>query len=423
MVQINSLLLIFLAIFGTRSLCQVVLSRLNIRHLHRAGGQVPDVFGGLIDQGELARISSYTADSASVRLRNSLLNQSILLALLLSGLLPWLVEGLSQWISQPIAEGLVFFGVLSLMFNLIQIPFDLYETFVIEERYGFNTRDLKTWALDLLKGTIISATLGGIALGIILILINRFQQTWWIWAWIFLAIVEGIILWLYPIMIAPWFNRFEPITQETLNRRISELMEAAGLGVKGIFQMDAGKRTRHTNAYFTGLGRSKRIVLFDTLLNAHTEDEILAILSHEAGHWKRKHIIKHLLLLEITSLFGLFVVARLISWPPIYWTFGFDTPAAFVGLFLAGVLTSPVAYFFRPLGSAISRRFEQEADDVAFELLGTSTFLSRALKKLALYNLANLDPHPLYAWFYYSHPPIVKRVERLERMGAGRGSQ
>lgn len=419
-IQINSFLIAFLIVFGVRSVFQVVLNRLNIRHLCRHGGETPAPFKGMIDQEKLARISAYTADSARFGLLNSLFDQSLLLFVLLSGFLPWVLDRLLLSISNPIGGGLIFFALLWVIFNLPDIPFSLYETFVIEERHRFNTRTLRIWFLDLVKETVLSAILGGIVLGFLLILINSLRQTWWIWAWMVLAIFQGLILWLYPVVIAPWFNRFEPIADESFERRIRNLLEEAGLGVKGVFQMDAGKRTRHTNAYFTGLSRTKRIVLFDTLLNAHTQDEILAILSHEVGHWKRGHIIKQLALLVIVSLFGLFAVAQVLDWSLLYQTFGFHEPVLFLGLFLVGTLMSLAGYFSRPLASAISRRFEREADDFASELTGTTVSLSQALKRLAVGNLANLNPHPLYAWFYYSHPPVVERIERLERMEGSR---
>jgi STE24 endopeptidase len=417
MIEFNFFLIAFLVVFGVRSVFQMVLNRFHIRHLRRYGSEVPTVFDGVVDQEKLARISSYTADSAHFGLITRLFNQSLLLVVLLSGFLPFLVSKLTLYVSNPITEGLIFFALISAVFNLAHIPFSLYETFVIEARHGFNTSTLRIWFFDLLKETILSATLGGMGLGLLLILVNGLGQRWWIWAWVGLAIFEGLILWLYPVLIAPWFNRFEPIADKALARRIQHLMEEAGLGVRGVFQMDAGKRSRHTNAYFTGLGRSKRIVLFDTLLQSHTEDEILAILSHEVGHWKKRHIIKQLVVLETLSLFGLFVVAHAIEWRLLYQTFGFREPVAYVGLFLSGTLIGLVGYFFRPLGSAISRGFEQEADDVAVKLMGNALSLSQAFRKLAVDNLTNLNPHPVYAWFYYTHPPVVERIERLEKWG------
>ena len=193
-------------------------------------------------------------------------------------------------------------------------------------------------------------------------------------------------------------------------------MGKAGLGVKGVFQMDAGKRSKHTNAYFTGIGRTKRIVLFDTLLASHGEEEILSVLAHETGHWMKKHIIKQLVLLEILSLIGLFIIAKLVNWQLIYQTFGFSEKIAYVGLFLVPIILSPLGYFMRPAGAALSRKYEREADDTAVTLMGTAGPMKNALIKLSADNLANLAPHPLFSWFNYSHPPPVERIERLENM-------
>jgi STE24 endopeptidase len=223
-------------------------------------------------------------------------------------------------------------------------------------------------------------------------------------------------MWLYPVLIAPLFNKFEPITNKELENNIATLMGKAGLAVKGVFQMDAGKRSRHTNAYFTGIGRTKRIVLFDTLLSSHGDEEILSVLAHETGHWMKKHIIKQLILVEIMSLIGLFIVAKLLNWQLIYQTFGFPEQIKYVGLFLVPVLLSPLGYFMRPVGSAISRKYEREADDVAIRLMGTAGPMKNALIKLSADNLANLVPHPIFSWFNYSHPPPVERIERLENM-------
>jgi STE24 endopeptidase len=178
--------------------------------------------------------------------------------------------------------------------------------------------------------------------------------------------------------------------------------------------MDASKRSKHTNAYFTGIGKSKRIVLFDTLLEAHTGEEILAVLAHELGHWKKKHVHKQLILAEILSLAGFYVVAKLLNWPLMYQTFGFPEPIPYVGLFLMGALFSPLGYFAQPLASAISRKFEREADDFTLTMIQRAEPMVSALKRLAADNLANLTPHPMYAWFYYSHPPLVERIERLK---------
>ena len=186
--------------------------------------------------------------------------------------------------------------------------------------------------------------------------------------------------------------------------------------------MDASRRSRHTNAYFTGLGKSKRIVLFDTLMESHTDEEILAVLAHEVGHWKKKHVLKQLVLVETLSLAGFYVIARLLNWPFIYHTFGFPEPVPYVGLFLITALFSPLVFFVQPLESALSRKFEREADDFALALMPVGEALVSALKRLAADNLANLTPHPLYSWFYYSHPPLTERIRQLRIMEASKGT-
>jgi STE24 endopeptidase len=303
--------------------------------------------------------------------------------------------------------------------NLLRIPFNLYDTFVIEGRYGFNVMTLKIWISDLFKSIILLAILGGLLLCLLLALVVYGGETWWVWAWMGVGGFELIMLWLFPRVIAPLFNKFEPIDNKTLEHRIGTLMEKVGLRAKGVFRMDAGKRSKHTNAYFTGIGKSKRIVLFDTLLESHTEEEVLTILAHEVGHWKKKHLLKQIIFLELLSLAIFYAVAKCLDWSLLYRTFGFQEPIPYVGLFLIGALLSPLGYFAQPLESAISRKFEREADDFALDLMETAEPMRSALKRLAIDNLANLTPHPLYAWFYYSHPPLVERIARLTPSNKG----
>jgi STE24 endopeptidase len=415
MVQFNLLLSAFLAFFILRSGTQVILNRLNIVHLRRSGGTVPDVFQDAIDPEKLKKISAYTVDSSRFGILSTLASQAFTLVLLLSGLLPWLVHHLHRPAWGMIPSGLAFFASLGLMVNLFHLPFDLYDTFGIENRYGFNTKTFRVWVMDLLKSLALSALLGGFLLWLLLSLISGSGKFWWVGAWMLVGAFELLLLWLYPVILAPLFNKFEPLADTELVRRIAKLMERAGLKARGIFQMDASKRSRHTNAYFTGLGKSKRIVLFDTLLQSHTADEIEAVLAHEIGHWKKKHILKQLLVMELLSLIAFYVVAQLLNWPLLYRTFGFSEPVSYVGLLLIGALFSPLGYFVQPLGSAFSRKFEREADDYAMGLIPSGEPLVQALKRLAADNLANLTPHPLYAWFYYSHPPLVERILRLKK--------
>jgi STE24 endopeptidase len=414
MVQFNSLLLAYLVVFGLRSGIQLTLNRLNISHIQQHGNAVPEVFQDAVDQEKLKKISAYTVDSANFGIISGLASQAFFLAILLSGFLPWLVKSIQQWGFGLIIGGLVFFASLSVITSLLRIPFSLYGTFVIEDRYGFNTRTFKVWIIDLLKSLALSALLGGLLLWLFLTLVVRGGNAWWVWAWILMGAFELLMMWLYPVIIAPLFNKFEPIVNKELENHIQTLMEKAGLQAKGVFRMDASKRSKHTNAYFTGIGKSKRIVLFDTILEAHTGDEILAVLAHELGHWKKKHVHKQLILAELLSLAGFYVLAKLLDWPLMYQTFGFSEPIPYVGLFLIGALFSPLGYFAQPLISAISRKFEREADDYTLTLIQGAEPMISALKRLAADNLANLTPHAIYAWFYYSHPPLVERIKRLK---------
>ena len=414
MIQFNSLLLTFLAVFLLRSCVQIYLTRLNISHLGQHGTSVPEIFQDVIDPEKLKKIIAYTLDSENFQTMAALANQAFFLVILLSGFLPWLVRTIGQWRYGPIVNGLVFFAVLSIVASLFRIPFNLYETFGIEERYGFNVMNFKMWILDLLKSLVLATILGGLVLGLLLALVTHAGYTWWVWAWLLVGAFELLLLWLFPVVILPLFYKFDPIDNKELEERIRTMVEKVGLRAKGIFKMDASKRSKHTNAFFVGIGRTKRIVLFDTLLASHTEEEILAVLAHEAGHWKKKHVLRMLIILEILSLVSFYVVAKFLDWPLLYQTFGFDEPITYVGLFLIGTFISLLGFFAQPLESAVSRGFEREADDFVLALMKTAEPMRSALKRLAADNLSNLNPHPLYAWFYYSHPPLVERIERLK---------
>jgi STE24 endopeptidase len=413
MIQFNFLLLVFLALFLLRSGTQFYLNRLNLTHLRQYGTIVPAVFQETVNQETLRKISAYTIDSDRFQMVDSLVYQGLYLVVLLSGFLPWLMKTIRSWEIGLIVEGLIFFAILSLLANLSRIPFGLYDTFVIEDRYGFNRMTLRMWMSDLLKSVMIQFFLGGLLLWLLLTLMIHGGEAWWVWAWMLVGGFELMMLWLYPVIIAPLFNKFEPIQDLGLVERIRNLMKKVGLRVKAVLRMDAGKRSKHTNAYFTGIGKTKRIVLFDTLLESHPEEEIISVLAHEVGHWKKRHVLKQIILLETLSFAVFYVVSKLLKWPLLYQTFGFEEPTVYVGIFLIGALLSPLGYFAQPLESAISRRFEREADDFVLELMKTGEPMRNALKRLASDNLANLIPHPSYAWFYYSHPPLVERIERL----------
>ncbi|OGP92561.1 MAG: hypothetical protein A2156_08685 [Deltaproteobacteria bacterium RBG_16_48_10] len=411
----------FLVLFILRSMVQLFLNELNLFHLRQHRSHIPEVFKGVVDQEKLENISNYSLHSDRFNMLATLVNEGLFLILLLSGFLPWLERMIHGWGWGSTVSGLAFFGFLSVLANLLRIPLSLYDTFVIEDRYGFNTMTMKTWILDLLKSLALLTLLGGFLLWLLLSLMIYGGRMWWLWAWLLVSGFQLLLLWLFPVVIAPLFNKFEPVEDKALEDRIRLLMEKVRIQVKGVFRMDASKRSKHTNAFFTGIGKTKRIVLFDTLLQSHPEEELLAVLAHEAGHWKRRHILKQILLLGILSFILFYGVSKFLDWPLLYETFGFQKPTVYTGLFLVTTILSPLSYFFQPLGAAISRRFEREADDFSSGLMKSPVPLCQALRRLATDNLENLNPHSLYAWFYYSHPPLVERIIRLQnRQNNGR---
>lgn len=416
MIQCNYLLITFLVLFLVSSFCRWFLTRINMNHLKKFGHTVPAVFEDEIDADTLSRITDYSIDSSRFQSLVRFVDDIILLIILLSGFLPWFVSAILSLKLNFVLSGLIFFAGPALIGFIAEIPFSLYNTFVIEKKYGFSTISLSLWLTDLAKSVAFSIVLGAILLGSFLALIRFATNTWWFWGWLLFASFQLLVLWLYPIVIAPLFNKYEPVQDEELKERIIAIMGKVGLKTKGVYQMDAGTRSKHTNAYFTGVGKTKRIVLYDTLLASHTTDEIVSVLAHEIGHWKKKHILKQLILIESLSFMLFYCAYLLIDWSFMYRTFGFDQNVIYVGLFLLSALFKPVSFFFTPLISTMSRKYEGEADRYSRWLVGSTQSLINALKRLAKDNLSNLYPHPLYVWFYYSHPPLINRITALKKM-------
>jgi STE24 endopeptidase len=410
----KTLLLLFLLLFTGRFIWRYILQHINIRYLKSRGKEIPQVFQGIIDQNTLSKMVDYTVENSCLAAKENLVDDIIELAVLFL-VLPAFVIALVGLKIHFIWQALIFFGVFATIGGIVGIPFDLYDNFVLEKKYGFSTITWRIWITDLIKSLIISAILMTIIVSAFMSFINYLPTSWWFWAWVFFTLLEIVLLWLYPVLIAPLFNKYEPIKDELLQEKINALMEKVGLKTRGIFQVDEGKRSKHTNAYFTGIGKTKRIVLYDTLLASHSTDEILAVLAHEIGHWKKKHILKQLVFMIVASLVLLYFVYLILGWKPLYIAFSLPV-TVYAGLFLVSVYLSSAGFFLSPIGAAIMRRYEREADRIACELTGTSAPMIDALTRLAKDNLANLHPHPLYVWFYYSHPPLLERIEYLQAM-------
>jgi len=411
----KALLILFLVLFFGRSVWRFVLQQLNIRHLQKHGKDIPPAFRGIIDADTLSRMVDYTIDNTRLAAKENLADDAVELFVLFF-VLPVLVGAIAALKINLIGQALLFFGILAVIGVIAGLPFDLYHTFVLEKKYGFTTITWRLWLADLLKSLMLSAMLAGILLGAFMTFILCWPTSWWFWAWIFFTLFEVLLLWMYPVVIAPLFNKYEPVKNAELQNKIISLLAEAGLNSGGIYQVDEGKRTRHTNAYFTGIGKTKRIVLFDTLLASHSTEEILAVLAHEIGHWKKKHLVKQLVFMVAASLLVFYLAYNLTAMPALYHAFGLPEAPVYAGLLLVALYFSCCGFFVAPLGAAVMRRYEREADRMAVELTGTSSHMVSALKRLAKDNLANVHPHPFYVWFYYSHPPLVERIARLQCM-------
>lgn len=409
-----------LTIFYTVFIGQVAVSLwiegVNLAHLARVGGIVPSAFIGLVDEGGLKRSADYTLATSRLGTTEELASSLVLLGLITSGVLNRLDAWLSATGLHPVAAGICFNLIPALVLYAVSLPWNWYATFVIEERFGFNRSTVATWVKDQVKSGLIALILVSILLAAVFIFIRRFPDTWWIFAYVVIACIQVGLTVLYPILIAPLFNRFEPLKNDALREKIFSLMEANGIRVTKVLQMDAGTRSRHSNAYFTGLGRSKQIVLYDTLIETHTEEEILSVLAHEIGHYRLKHVPKSLALSQASLLVGLFIAARCIHAGWFASAFGFPGDHVAVTVFLLVVFSEKAGFFVQPLFQALSRRFENAADAFAACFLGTAEPLVSALRRLALENLSNLTPHPLYVRFHYSHPPVTERIERLQHL-------
>jgi STE24 endopeptidase len=409
--------LALLALFVVETAFAYWLRHINLEHLKRHGMTVPPGFEGAIDEEKLRASTAYTLDSSRLGLWESLFNNLLLILFLFGGVLTLLDGVVAGLTTNLVVHGIVFFMAMVWGQTLLDIPFDLYGTFRIEARYGFNTTTPRLWVADFLKSQAIGTLLLLFLLSAAFWLIQWSPGRWWIWVWAFMAVFGLFMMFISPYVIEPLFNRFEPVTEEGLEEEIRSVMEKAGLRVGRVMQMDASRRSRHSNAYFTGIGRVKRIVLYDTLIRQMSHGEIVAVLAHEIGHWKKGHVWKRLLWAELMALVGSWLSFQLLNWPGLPGLLGLPPATSLPArLVVLGFLASLALFPFTPLGSWYSRRHEREADRFAAELTGKPRDMASAMVKLSVENLSNLFPHPFYASFYYSHPPAVERVRTLGEM-------
>ncbi len=390
------------------------LQFLNLKHLRKHGHIVPEAFKGYIEEELLKRTRDYTVEHSRFGFVESISGNILVIAFFFCGLL----DGYNSWIASFdlafIASGIMFFLLLSFAKTILSIPFDLYSTFKIENKYGFNTMTGKLWVADFIKSILLSAVLVSIMSAAVFFLIETSPDYWWFFVWLFFLLFSFFMMYISPYVIEPLFNKFTPVENEDVEGSIKDLMGKAGIKVSSVFKMDASKRSRHTNAYFTGIGKVKRIVLFDTLLQIMDKAEILSVLAHEAGHWKKKHVLKMIIVVEAMSFLGIYISYRVIKSGILNKLFYIQSDTIFANLLILGFIGGIVSFPFTPLFSYLSRRHEREADRFAVEMTGNSEAMATSLIKLSKDNLSNLHPHPMYASFYYSHPPVVQRIREIK---------
>jgi STE24 endopeptidase len=396
--------------------CDQVLEWWNLHYQRRQAGRIPASFRSHFDASTVERALAYETDKKKTALIEGGLSAALFAWFMFGGWLPvydrWTLAAAPSFI----AQGTLFFLGLLLIRLLLDLPFSWYRNFHTEARYGFNTMTPRLWLTDVVKSTVIALILYGLLLVGILWLVRSFPQTWWIWAWGFVTFFGLFVMVISPYVIEPLFFKFAPIEQPELVKRIRNMAEKAGLHAERIFQVDASRRSRHGNAYFTGLGRQKRIVLFDTLLGQMSDNQTLAVLAHEIGHWKYRHMTRRLLTSTLLALGGFYLAADLIHRGVLPDLLNMTSASFAAQIMTLMLLVSLVGFPLAPLGHIWSRRQERQADRFACKLTGRPGDLAEALIKLARENLAALHPHPWYAWFHYSHPPIVQRVETLQKM-------
>ncbi len=418
-------LLAVLLLLSLRASFDDYLERLNSEHVRAHRGHLPAVFRGIFDRATYARANDYTLARSRLHRLETLVESALLAAALVFGLFPLVYEWLSSWLGYGVWGQAVVLLALLLLLSLPGLPFSWYGRFRLEEAYGFNRSSLGLWWSDKLKGLVLAFLLGVPLLALILSIVVTFPESWWIFAFAAVFGVQILLLILYPILIVPLFNRLRPLEQGELKDRLMALADRTGFHAKTIQVMDGSKRSGHSNAFFTGFGRFRRIVLFDTLLDQLRPEEIEAVLAHEIGHYRCGHIPKRIALSAISLGFTFFFLQWLSAQAWFTAGFGFlvdpveqGSLARIVPAFFLFLVLSPlVSFWMEPLSHALSRRHEYQADRFAREALGSPGPLVSALRTLYRENLGNLVPHPLYSRFHYSHPTLREREQSLRGEG------
>lgn len=409
-----STLVIFVAlVYVAVSFVRGAVNLANLRHARKSG--IPEEFRGSVDQEKFDKAQDYLEAQTRYGLVSRAVSTTAAVGFLLLGGFAW-VDSLAQRMStSPVAAGLLYFLFLGALEQIIDLPFSWYHTFVLEERFGFNRSTMKTFLGDTLKGWALGIVLGGLIGGALLWFFANGGPNAWLWAWIVFTAFQLLLTFLAPVLLMPLFNKFDPLPGGELREAIEHFAQSVEFKLQGIFTMDGSKRTSKANAFFTGFGRFRRIVLFDTLVKQHTVPELVAVLAHEVGHFKRKHILKQIGLSLVSSFLLFWLFSFLLASDTLALDFGFALPSLHAAITMAFWLYVPFSFVSSLAIHGLSRKFEFEADAYASETTRNPELLANALKRLSVESLSNLNPHPWKVILDYSHPPVIQRIRALRK--------
>lgn len=406
-----NLLAIILLIFIASWIFDQVLSWLNLKHHSTT---VPSALKDHIEPDKYQKAYDYHQVNYRFSLLKSIPGLLIVGSLLAMGGFGWLDMQLRAFTEHPVWHPLLFFGILFFASDILTLPFQWHQTFGIEERFGFNKMNAKTFWLDKLKGWVMTIIIGGLVMGVLLLLVQGLGNGFWIWFWIFISLFSLFMNVFYTTLLLPIFNKLTPLESGELREKIQSYSQSVSFPLDNIFVMDGSKRTSKSNAFFSGLGKRKKVVLFDTLIDNHEQEELVAVLAHEVGHYKKKHIIQSLVLGVVQTGLMLFILSRFIESPDLSMALGGQKVSLGLNLLAFGILYSPISLVLGILMNIFSRKNEFEADAYAANTYEAAP-LQKALIQLHADNLSNLTPHPWYVFFHYSHPPLVQRLAALDR--------
>ena len=408
----QAILILFLSLFFLELIWEQFLLWLNLRHARSCKDNPPELAVEIWGRQDYQRAIDYSKSKTYLAVISSLVGSGLVLLLVSSGWLGTLESWVSALAVGPILQGILYVYLISLIFGVVSLPTTIYAQFVIEARYGFNRMTWKLFILDGLKSLLVSLVLMTPLLALLFVLI-RAGTLWWLWGFILFTAFQLVMIVLYPKVIAPLFNKFTPLEEGSLKEKVQALADHLGFKTRGIFVMDGSKRSRHSNAYFSGLGRVKRIVLFDTLIRSLAEDQVAGVLAHEIGHEKLGHILKRLALSVSSGLLGFWLVSLLLNYSPFFEAFNFTGPSPQAVLVLVMFISGPFTFYLKPLFSWWSRRHEYQADHFVKSRTRYGKAFQTALKRLSKDNLSNPVPHPLYSFYHYSHPTTLERIRAL----------